>query len=164
VHTTQAWRVLIISSEANRDIVKSAMSHWGLEPTCCSSFQQARSLLPDETLSLIFCEDRLADGTYRDLLRGFGKPLKTRFVVISPAPELEAAYNEALQLGAFDMIASPCSKSDVQWMIIRAVQEESKRGANRRRTRVEDAPAESPHLEETDGSKGAGKGTSEGGQ
>lgn len=134
--TTKAWRVLIIGADANRDVLKSAMSHWHLEPVCCSSLQDARQVLPDDSLSLIFCEETLADGTYRDLLRG-SRPLKTRFVVISPVPEVDETYEEAMQLGAFDMIASPCRKSDVQWMMIRAIQEEARRGGARRRVQLD---------------------------
>ena len=82
--------------------------------------------MPDATLSLIFCEDKLADGTYLDLLDTLGKPLKTRLVVISQTPDVNEKYNEAIELGAFDVIASPCQPSDVQWMLVRAIQEETK--------------------------------------
>jgi hypothetical protein len=101
---------------------------------------------------LIFCEETLADGTYRDLLHGFEKPLKTRFVVTAPAPQLEQLYEEGMQLGLFDVIASPCRKSDVQWMVIRAIQEESKRGGNRRRLETDGM--------HTDGSDPEGRGSS----
>ncbi len=141
------------------------MSHWSLEPICCSSLQQARSLLPDESLSLIFCEETLPDGTYRDLLHGFEKPLKTRLVVITPAPQLEQLYEEGMQLGVFDVIASPCRKSDVQWMVIRAIQEESKRGGNRRRLETEGMHSDGSDLEGSgpSGSGRSGKETPESG-
>jgi DNA-binding NtrC family response regulator len=135
------------------------MSPWGLEPICCSSLREARALLPDDSLSLIFCEEKLADGTYGDLLRGSGNPLRTRFVVISSAAELEQIYDEALNLGAFDIIASPCRKSDVQWMVIRAIQEETRRGGNKRRSQTEDIHAHDLHSERNNH---AGKETSEG--
>jgi len=126
VDTTAAWRVLIVSAETNRDLVKSAMTHWAMEPVCCSSLHEARGLLPDPTLSLIFCEDKLADGTYLDLLHTLGKPLKTPLVVISQTPDVNEKYNEAIEVGAFDVIASPCQASDVQWMLVRAIQEEAR--------------------------------------
>lgn len=102
-----------------------------MEPVYCSSLQEALGALPDATLSLIFCEDKLEDGTYVDLLRTLGKPMKTRVVVISQAEDDEK-YNEAIELGAFDVISSPCRPSDVQWMVIRAIQEESRHGSKAR--------------------------------
>jgi len=118
-----AWRILIIGTEANRNLVKSAISHWATQPVWCSTLREARDFLPDASLSLIFCEDTLPDGTYHDLLRTVGKPVKDRFVVISSTPDLDEIYDEATELGAFDVIASPCSRSDVQWMVVRATQD-----------------------------------------
>lgn len=132
VDTTKGWRVLVVSAETNRDFVQSALSNWAIEPICCSSLQEARSYLPDETFSLIFCEDTLSDGTYRDILRPPGKPMKTRLVVISEVSD-DQKYDEAKQLGAFDVISSPCRRSDIQWMVIRAIQEESKHSGARGR-------------------------------
>lgn len=125
VDTTKGWRVLIVSADTNRDFVQSALSNWAIEPVCCASLQEAQSFLPDETFSLIFCEDTLSDGTYRDILRPPGKPMKTRLVVISEVSD-DQNYNEAKQLGAFDVISSPCRRSDIQWVVIRAIQEEAK--------------------------------------
>jgi DNA-binding NtrC family response regulator len=128
-------RVLVVGATENRDAVTSAMSHWSIDPVCCSGVQEARSLLPNARPSLIFCDEMLADGTYRDLLHELGKPAKTHLVVISLTPDLH--YNEAIGLGAFDMIASPCRRTDVQWIAIRAMQEGARRSGNKRRLKPE---------------------------
>ena len=130
VGTTKGWRVLIVSAEENRDLVQSALSNWAIEPVFCSNLREARCVLPDETFSLIFCEDKLSDGTYMDVLRTTGKPLKTRLVVISEASD-DQKYNEARKMGAFELIASPCRRSDVQWAVIRAIQEETRKVGSR---------------------------------
>ncbi len=134
--TTTPGRVLVISTGENRDVVTSAMSHWSIEAVPCSGVREARTLLPSTRPSLIFCEEALPDGTYRELLQDVSKTAKTRVVVISADAELDAHYNEALALGAFDMIASPCRRSDVQWIAIRAMQDELRRSGGRRRTRL----------------------------
>jgi DNA-binding NtrC family response regulator len=133
---------LVVSVGENRDVVTSAMSHWSMEPTCCSGIQEAMSLLPQTSPFLIFCEERLPDGTYKDLLREIGKSTKSRLVVISPNAEFDENYNEAIALGAFDMIASPSRRSDVQWIAIRAMHEDARRTASKRRPRM------TPHKEE----------------
>lgn len=109
------------------------MNHWSIEAVPCGGVREARALLPTARPSLIFCEEDLPDGTYRELLNDVSKTAKTRIVVISASAELDAHYNEALALGAFDMIASPCRRTDVQWIAIRAMQDELKRAGGRRR-------------------------------
>jgi DNA-binding NtrC family response regulator len=111
------------------------MSHWSLDPVACSSFEQARGFLPDDSLLLIFCQDKLPDGSFAELLQNTAKQ-KTRIVVICSTPDVEELYSEAIRLGAFDVIATPCRKSDVQWMVIRAIQEENRRGGNKRRSKT----------------------------
>lgn len=119
------------------------MAQWALETTGCSSVYEARPMLSSSGFSLIFCEEQLSDGSYQDLIGFTTKPSKSRFVVMSTTPELDDKYEEAMRLGAFEMIASPCRKSDIQWIVIRAMQEESRRGGNRRRSMPhEDSGAE----------------------
>lgn len=127
------------------------MNHWSMDPICCSSVEEASTLLPQANPSLIFCEENLADGTYRDVLRAIGKAARTRFVVISPTADIDANYNEALGLGAFDMIASPCRRSDVQWIAIRAMHEDARRSFTKRRPRVAPEPEVDTNSETTSG-------------
>ena len=134
--TTALWRVLIVSAEMNLSLVKDAMSQWALEAVSCPSLQEARALLPDATLSVVFCEETLPDGTYLDVLALIGRPVKTRVVVISSSSHVEEKYEEAIRSGAFEVIASPCRTSDVQWVLIRAIQEESRHGGRRGRVQA----------------------------
>ena len=113
-----------------------------MEPICSAGIQEAVSLLPQTSPFLIFCEESLPDGTYKDLLREIGKATKARLVVMSPNAEQDENYNEAIALGAFDMIASPSRRSDVQWIAIRAMHEDARRTASKRRPRL------TPHKEE----------------
>ena len=136
------------------------MTQWALDTTCCSSVREARTLLSGNGFSLIFCEDQLLDGNYHELLNSFTKPSKSRFIVMSSTPELDDKYDEAMQLGAFEMIATPCRKSDIQWIVIRAMQEESRRGGSRRRSTTEEASVEtaavvsnSPDRDNSDGNQ-----------
>jgi DNA-binding NtrC family response regulator len=139
-------RVLVVGATENRDAVTSAMSHWSIDPVCCSGVREARTLLPDARPSLIFCDEMLADGTYRDLLHELGKSAKTHLVVISLTPDLDDNYNEAIGLGAFDMIVSPCRRTDVQWIAIRAMQEGVRRSGSKRRLKPDSdgGPESSP--------------------
>lgn len=148
----------MIGAEANCNTVRNTMAQWALDTTCCASIGEARPKLSGTGFSLIFCEDQLSDGNYQDLLVTPGKPSKARFIVLSSTPELDDKYEEAMRLGAFEMIASPCRKSDIQWIVIRAMQEDSRRSGSRRRSVPEDPNAETAavgpnHAETPEGGK-----------
>lgn len=73
---------------------------------------------------MVLCDETLPDGTYRDVLKLLGHKLcHTRVVVMSSSSDLDDFYREAQPLGAFDVIASPCRRTEVQWIVIRAVRE-----------------------------------------
>ena len=158
--TTIPFRILVVSAREDRDTVTSAMSHWAIDPVCCSGVSEACTLLPNARPSLIFCNEILADGTYRELLRELNKSAKTRLVVISPAADCDNTYNEAITLGAFEMIASPCRRSDVQWIAIRAMQDEVRRSSGRRCSRAAAGPLRGSNSERSEiaASKGASQG------
>jgi DNA-binding NtrC family response regulator len=119
--------VLIVSSEgATIRVIEEVTTRWMLERVACSSLQSATSLIVRQGFGLIFCEDRLRDGTYRDLLSAIvHSGRKARMVVLIPDAQGNDARREGLELGAFDVISTPCSKRDVQWVIIRATQDRS---------------------------------------
>ena len=115
-------QVLIVCSDAaNSRVIEEAASGWMLETIVCSSLQESRALLPKQGVAIIFCEDRLRDGTYRDLLSVANAPV----VVMISDLNNDSSHREAIELGALDVVASPCSRKDVQWMVIRAMQDQS---------------------------------------
>ena len=123
----------MVGSSLNREAVVSAMTRWSIEPVCCSGVQEARQVFPRHSRSLVFCEEQLSDGSYRDLLPELARDRRSQMVVISSADDLDQVHHEASELGAFETLASPCTPGDVQWVAIRALQEAERRGRNTRR-------------------------------
>ena len=80
-----------------------------------------------QTTGLVFCDDRLPDGTYRDLLtlRQTGQR-SLCFVVTTRVGEWDE-YLEATQLGAFDVIPFPLRATDVELTVIRAMRREEQK-------------------------------------
>jgi len=126
-------QIVVVSAGPNREAVRSAMARWSIDPLCCSGVQEARRLLQRDGWSLIFCEEQLSDGVYRDLLNELPRNRRIQMVVISSAVDLDRVHQEASELGAFGTIASPCTPSDVQWVAIRALQEGARCGSTSRR-------------------------------
>ena len=73
-------------------------------------------------LALIFADDLLPDGSYRDLLAALPAGHKIPLVVVMSGEDRDRTYREAVEGGALDVIANPCSKQDVQWIVIRAME------------------------------------------
>jgi DNA-binding NtrC family response regulator len=115
-------RVLVLCRdiEASR-VIEEATRPWMFETVACSSADESLRLLEQEDFALIFCAEQYADGTYRDLLRS-AQPHKAPVVIMVSDPNPDAVFREAMSLGALGVLNSPCSKADVQWMVIRATQ------------------------------------------
>jgi CheY-like chemotaxis protein len=95
----------------------------------CSTLAQAEELIFRQTIHLVFCDEHLPDGTYRDLLRLIRSRQRTiPVVVISRVGEWKE-YLEATQLGAFDVIPFPLRPTDVEFTVIRAMHGEQQNAA-----------------------------------
>jgi len=112
--------VLIVCSDPTcSSMVLGVINDYGLEASAARNVRQARTHLQKPDLSLVVCESNLPDGSFRDLFDA--SALRTsplRFVVLVRD---EADYSEAMRLGAFEAIPTPCRRSDVQWTMIRAL-------------------------------------------
>ncbi len=119
------WEVLIAT--ADLEICRrlaSILSQWGFEPVCAATVGKAKAILAQQCVLMIFCEDRLADGGFRDVLRA-AKRLQSKVrLVMTSRREDEKGYLEAIQLGAFDVIPSPCRPADVHRVVSHAVRDD----------------------------------------
>jgi len=112
--------VVCRDAEASR-VIEEAMQPWMFETVVCSSPRESMGLLEKEDFALVFCDERFEGGTYRDLL--FGAPSrKAPVVVMISDKDPEPVFRDAMSLGALGVLSSPCSRTDVQWMVIRATQ------------------------------------------
>jgi DNA-binding NtrC family response regulator len=118
-------RALIVSADPEtRRALSEALRHTGVEMKAASSVAEARSLVRQEKPAVVFCEGRLADGSFRDLLRAAEvKQSHLPVVVASRLGETEE-YLEAMRLGAFDFISRPYHRSEVEYIVHNALRQE----------------------------------------
>lgn len=116
------WRMLAICSNQSRKIVESAIERWSLEVGWYTSLHEARRSLRRGTHSLVLCEANLPDGTYRDVIQLLQHKMGQIRVIVMSESDLDDCYREAMDKGVFDVIATPCRRTDVQWIIMHAVQ------------------------------------------
>ena len=116
------WRMLAICSPENRQVVESAITAWSLEVCWCPTLLNARRGLRRGNHALVLCDAELPDGTYQDVIKLLAPELdQFRVIVLSESPS-EDCYHQAIGMGAFDVISTPCGRTDVQWIIMQALQ------------------------------------------
>ena len=121
-------QILVVSSELeHRRMLISILNREGWDTVCASKVADCEEVLARENVNLVFCDRRLADGTYRDIV-AITRSLRrnVRVVVTSRLADWDE-YLEALHQGAFDLIASPCQPTDVVWAILQAKREDQDR-------------------------------------
>jgi DNA-binding NtrC family response regulator len=121
-------QILIVSSELeNRRALKEILCKEGYETTCASNVSECQQALQTQNVSLIFCDRRLSDGNYRDVVASTRASRQHARVVITSRLADWDEYLDALHHGAFDLIASPCQPTDVLWAIVQARREDHER-------------------------------------
>jgi CheY-like chemotaxis protein len=109
--------------EARRKIAH-VLKEEGWDVTCASRVKDCRETLANRPVRMIFCDFRLSDGTYRDVLPfvRINHP-KVPVVVMSRLADWDE-YLDALRRGAFDLIASPSEPTDVLLAVSRALRDD----------------------------------------
>jgi DNA-binding NtrC family response regulator len=120
-------QVMIGSSDAAvwqrfTDILKAK----GLDLTRFCSIKQVCSVLARENVLLIFCDKRLADGTYEDLIKAAKSVRSQARIVVTglEADQFDAlGYSRARELGAFDVLRKSYGIQDLEWAVICAMRD-----------------------------------------
>jgi DNA-binding NtrC family response regulator len=117
--------ILVVSANLeSRRTVSNILEAISVNVVPCSTLAQTEQVLLLQRPSLIFCDERLPDGGYADLLE-MKLPGRTQppIVVLTRNGEWEL-YMDATRRGAFDVIRSPWCPTDIELSFIRAVREE----------------------------------------
>ena len=126
----QLPQILLVSSDLeNRRTLTVILNREGWDTICVSRVSECREVLASQNIGLVFCDRRLPDGTYQDVLaitRSLSR--NVRLVVTSRLADWDE-YLEALHHGAFELIVSPCRPGDVVWTITQAKREDENRTA-----------------------------------
>jgi DNA-binding NtrC family response regulator len=123
------WRIVVASSDSERlRNLRGALTRQDIDPICSSTVAQCRQVLSKEKVGLVFCDRKLADGDYRDLLVAAAcrsTKGKVKVVLMSPPTDAED-YQNAKHSGVFEVIDARCRPADLEWMVIQARRDEVK--------------------------------------
>jgi DNA-binding NtrC family response regulator len=95
------------------------LSIWGMEVSRADSLPAARSILREQPVAVVFAEMSLRGSDFRELHEFLTST--AREVPLIALISDEKRYGEAIQCGAFDAISYPWRRSEVQWMVIHAL-------------------------------------------
>jgi DNA-binding NtrC family response regulator len=111
-------RVLVtVADSRNRHELADTMVRCGLQPIPVATVTESRQILAQQPVSLVLCEEMLADGSYREILCEMGSiATKAPVIVISRLADWDR-YLEAMRWGAFDYLAYPCRPIEVESIV-----------------------------------------------
>src|SRR6201987_2277435 len=118
-------RALVVSPELeDRKPLLQKLEELRVDTLVCSGRAQAEEVLSKQPVEIVFCDERLPDGCYSDLIRPNPAQYRVPRVVVTTRTGDWDLYFAALGKGAFDVTRGPCYATDVEMTLIRAVREE----------------------------------------
>ena len=117
--------IVVVSSEIRKhNSLRDILDREGWKTTYASTVGECGEVFSNQNVDLVFCDRTLADGTYRDVLAMTrSKTPRVRLVVTSRLADWEE-YLEALDNGAFDLIASPSQTAEIVRVVHEARREQ----------------------------------------
>jgi DNA-binding NtrC family response regulator len=120
------WDVLVTSGnlEHRRSLIR-ILEELPLNVISVSTLEQAKEVLSRQPVGLVFCDCRLPDGSYRDLLEHAGSWRHAPRVVVTSEAGDSVDSLEAAECGASGIVRYPFHATDVELLILRAAREEN---------------------------------------
>ena len=89
--------------------------------SACFTIRHAREIFSQQPVDLVFSDEHLSDGSYRELLRSahFGQHAAS-FVLLLHTGEW-AEYLDAMRLGALEVLRCPLQQAEVEATVHRAI-------------------------------------------
>lgn len=118
-------RALVVSPEleARKPLLRT-LEELRVDTLVYSGRAQAEEVLSKQPVEIVFCDERLPDGCYSDLVRPNRSQHRVSRVVVTTRTGNWDLYFETLGKGAFDVIRCPCYATDVEMTVIRVLREE----------------------------------------
>ena len=120
--------VLVVSSDGEvRRNLAGIIGLCGLEPVLCVNVADSRAVLSRYPICVVVCEDRLADGNYRDVVEAVERTSSDALVVVASRLADWKEYMEAVRAGAFDYVCLPPHRTEIEWVIKNALSERARK-------------------------------------
>lgn len=120
---SKEWDVLVASAnfEHRRELVR-ILEELPLNVISVSTFQQAEEVLSRQRITLMFSDQRLPDGSFRELLNHTHSVKQPPRVVLTTEASDPVDPRDMAECGVLGMVKYPFQATDVEMQIIRAAQ------------------------------------------
>ena len=119
--------VLVASSNfEDRGALIKILDGLSLNVISCNALSQVAEVLSHQAVDLIFCDERLTDGSYRDLLAIKDEALRRPQVVITIRTDDWKEYVDKMHPGVYDAVRRPWQPTDVELVVLHAMHERGK--------------------------------------
>jgi len=102
-------------------ILISVLSEFGLQAILSETLDDAKGLITQEETVMAFVQPRFSDGNFHEILRAANGPRSRVPVILCSEFYDKELYIEAMSLGAFDYLAFPYRREDMEWVVKNAV-------------------------------------------
>src|SRR5262249_10220268 len=118
------WDILVVSGRfENKRTLLHILYDLPVFVFTSSTVREAHEVLATRPIRLVFCEENLADGSYRNLLDSIHSAQPSTQLVLMLSTGEWDEYLEALKLGAWDVVRCPLQATDVELALIRAARD-----------------------------------------
>ena len=108
-------RILYVGhSGHNCDAIRRAFARHRHEVISVCCYREALSCINRNRFALVFCEERLPDGRWLDLLSRFADMNEAPALILLAETEDAANWAEAIHVGARDVLVTPVSDTELQ--------------------------------------------------
>jgi DNA-binding response OmpR family regulator len=116
------YPVSIASSEIeNRNAIRAILAEDGLNTIYATTVKETQETLANTPVSIVICDRQLRDGSFKELLHLAKKERPEVLVVVTSRTDDWKENVAAKQVGAFEVIPSPCQRSNLEWAVITAL-------------------------------------------
>lgn len=123
-------RVLVLTPQVEvRHTLVHTLERLSADVITCSTKAQAEEVLSDQDIDLLFCDEHLSDGSYRDLIHPNNFARKVPRIVLTTRTGEWDLYFKALGNGAYDIVRAPWHATDIEMILIRAQHEQQQQSS-----------------------------------
>ncbi|HVH72868.1 MAG TPA: response regulator [Candidatus Dormibacteraeota bacterium] len=122
---SKGWDVLVASAnlEHRRELIR-ILEELPLNVISVSTFQQAEEVLSRQRIALMFSDQRLPDGSFRELMNHTHSVKQPPRVVLTTQASDSLDPHEMAECGVLGTVKYPFHATDVELQVIRAAHEE----------------------------------------
>ena len=114
------WETVVaISDLENRRALAKILAQFGLDALCVSTVAQCHEILDKGEVAFVFSGQYFCDGDYRAILAASHDSNAGPCLILA-ASRKAAVVDQAIRLGAFDVIGIPYRPTDIEWTVIKA--------------------------------------------